>query len=43
MGSSRAIFTGRPAMRRGFEMFVVGMGIALITYVLGQLLGVRSS
>jgi predicted membrane protein (TIGR00267 family) len=43
VGASRAIFTGRPAMRSGFEMFVVGMGVALVTYVLGQLLGVRLS
>ncbi len=41
VGSSRAIFTGRPAIRSGFEMFLVGMGVALFTYVLGQLLGVR--
>lgn len=41
VGASRAIFTGRPAMRSGFEMFLVGMGVALVTYLLGQLLGVR--
>jgi VIT1/CCC1 family predicted Fe2+/Mn2+ transporter len=41
VGASRAIFTGRPAIRSGFEMFLVGMGVALFTYLLGQLLCVR--
>jgi VIT1/CCC1 family predicted Fe2+/Mn2+ transporter len=41
VGASRAIFTGRPAIRSGLEMFLVGMGVALVTYVLGQLLRVR--
>ncbi|MCL4560993.1 MAG: VIT1/CCC1 transporter family protein [Chloroflexi bacterium] len=41
VGASRAIFTGRPAIRSGFEMFVVGMGVALVTYLLGLLIGVR--
>ncbi len=35
VGASRAVFTGRPAIRSGFEMFVVGMGVALLTYLLG--------
>ncbi|HEX9118254.1 MAG TPA: VIT1/CCC1 transporter family protein [Anaerolineae bacterium] len=42
VGMSRAIFTGRPAIRSGLEMFVVGMGVALFTYLLGLLLGVRA-
>ncbi len=42
VGMSRAIFTGRPAIRSGFEMFVVGMGVALFTYLLGLLLHVRA-
>jgi len=41
VGSSRAIFTGRPALRSGFEMFAVGMGVALLTYLLGRLFGVQ--
>jgi vacuolar iron transporter family protein len=41
VGASRAVFTGRPALRSGLEMFVVGMGVALITYLLGLLLGVK--
>jgi vacuolar iron transporter family protein len=41
VGMSRAIFTGRPAIRSGLEMFLVGMGVALFTYLLGVLLGVK--
>jgi vacuolar iron transporter family protein len=39
VGSSRAVFTGRPAVRSGIEMFLVGMGVALVTYLLGLLVG----
>ena len=39
VGSSRSIFTGRPALRSGLEMFLVGMGVALLTYLLGLLIG----
>lgn len=42
VGASRAVFTGRPALRSGLEMFAVGMGVALITYLLGLLLGVSA-
>ena len=41
VGAGRAVFTGRPALRSGFDMFVVGMGVALVTYLLGQLFGVK--
>lgn len=41
VGASRAVFTGRPAIRSGFEMFVVGMGVALATYLLGLAVGVK--
>jgi vacuolar iron transporter family protein len=41
VGASRAIFTGRPALRSGFEMFLVGMGVALVTFLLGRLLRVQ--
>jgi vacuolar iron transporter family protein len=41
VGMSRAIFTGRPAIRSGFEMFLVGMGVALFTYLLGLMLHVK--
>jgi VIT1/CCC1 family predicted Fe2+/Mn2+ transporter len=40
VGASRAVFTGRPALRSGFEMFAVGMGVALVTFLLGKLLGI---
>jgi predicted membrane protein (TIGR00267 family) len=41
VGTARAIFTGRPAIRSGVDMFVVGMGVALLTYLLGKALGVQ--
>jgi VIT1/CCC1 family predicted Fe2+/Mn2+ transporter len=41
VGAGRSIFTGRPAFRSGIEMFVVGMGVALFTYFLGQLIGLK--
>jgi VIT1/CCC1 family predicted Fe2+/Mn2+ transporter len=40
VGASRAIFTGRPALRSGFEMFAVGMGVALVAFGLGHLIHV---
>jgi VIT1/CCC1 family predicted Fe2+/Mn2+ transporter len=38
VGASRAIFTGRPALRSGAEMFAVGMGVALVTFAIGRAL-----
>jgi vacuolar iron transporter family protein len=40
-GASRAMFTVYPARRSGFEMFAVGMGVALATYLLGLLFNVK--
>lgn len=40
VGASRSLFTGRPAFRSGLEMFLVGMGVAVATYVIGSLFGV---
>jgi VIT1/CCC1 family predicted Fe2+/Mn2+ transporter/rubrerythrin len=40
VGASRSLFTGRPAFRSGLEMFLVGMGVAIATYVIGTLFGV---
>jgi predicted membrane protein (TIGR00267 family) len=37
VGASRAIFTGRPALRSGAEMFAVGMGVAGAAYGIGKL------
>jgi VIT1/CCC1 family predicted Fe2+/Mn2+ transporter len=40
VGASRSLFTGRPAFRSGLEMFLVGMGVAVATYLIGALFGV---
>jgi VIT1/CCC1 family predicted Fe2+/Mn2+ transporter len=40
VGAGRAVFTGRPALRSGFDMFVVGMGVAVATSLIGLLFGV---
>ena len=40
VGAGRAVFTGRPALRSGFDMFVVGMGVALVTYLIGLIFAV---
>lgn len=36
VGAARSIFTGRGAFRSGVDMFVVGLGIALIGYFVGE-------
>lgn len=36
VGSARSIFTGRGIFRSGFDMFIVGMGIAVIGYFIGE-------
>jgi VIT1/CCC1 family predicted Fe2+/Mn2+ transporter len=38
VGMGRAFFTGRPAFRSGGEMFLVGMGVAGVAFVLGQII-----
>ena len=40
VGAGRAVFTGRRALRSGFDMFVVGMGVALVTYLIGLIFAV---
>jgi len=35
VGAARSIFTGRSAFRSGLDMFIVGMGIAILGYVVG--------
>ncbi len=40
VGASRAVFTGRPALRSGLEMFAVGMGVALVAFAIGKVLHV---
>ena len=38
VGATRSIFTGRGIVRSGIDMFVVGIGVALIGYLAGQAL-----
>jgi VIT1/CCC1 family predicted Fe2+/Mn2+ transporter len=35
VGAARSVFTGRGVIRSGFDMFVVGLGVALVGYVVG--------
>jgi len=36
VGAARSVFTGRGAFRSGLDMFVVGLGIAVIGYLVGE-------
>ncbi len=36
VGAARSIFTGRGAFRSGLDMFLVGMGIAILGYFVGE-------
>jgi VIT1/CCC1 family predicted Fe2+/Mn2+ transporter len=36
VGAARSIFTGRGLFRSGFDMFVVGMGVAAVGYFVGE-------
>jgi VIT1/CCC1 family predicted Fe2+/Mn2+ transporter len=36
VGGARSMFTGRPLLRSGFDMFVVGIGVALVGYLVGD-------
>lgn len=38
VGAARSFFTGRGIFRSGFDMFVVGMGIAVIGYFIGEMI-----
>src|SRR5579864_7495146 len=35
VGAARSVFTGRGVFRSGFDMFVVGMGVAAVGYFVG--------
>ena len=35
VGGARAVFTGRSTFRSGFDMFVVGLGVACVGYLVG--------
>lgn len=37
VGAARSFFTGRGVIRSGFDMFVVGLGVAAVGYVVGDL------
>jgi VIT1/CCC1 family predicted Fe2+/Mn2+ transporter len=38
VGAARSFFTGRGIFRSGFDMFVVGLGVAGVGYVVGDLI-----
>ena len=38
VGAARSIFTGRGLIRSGIDMFVVGLGVAGVGYLVGELL-----
>src|SRR6266513_1169044 len=39
VGAARSVFTGRGVFRSGFDMFVVGVGVALVGYFVGGRIG----
>lgn len=39
VGAARSVFTGRGAFRSGLDMFVVGVGVALVGYFVGGWVG----
>lgn len=38
VGAARSFFTGRGVIRSGFDMFLVGLGVAVVGYVVGALI-----
>lgn len=38
VGAARSVFTGRSILRSGLDMFVVGVGVAAVGYVVGDLI-----
>jgi VIT1/CCC1 family predicted Fe2+/Mn2+ transporter len=38
VGAARSFFTGRGIFRSGIDMFLVGLGVAIVAYVVGWLL-----
>jgi VIT1/CCC1 family predicted Fe2+/Mn2+ transporter len=36
VGAARSVFTGRSVFRSGMDMFLVGLGVAAVGYVLGD-------
>src|SRR5437868_5300609 len=39
VGAARSVFTGRAAFRSGLDMFVIGMGVAMVGYFVGGWVG----
>jgi VIT1/CCC1 family predicted Fe2+/Mn2+ transporter len=39
VGAARSVFTGRSVFRSGLDMFVVGLGVAVVGYFVGEWLG----
>jgi VIT1/CCC1 family predicted Fe2+/Mn2+ transporter len=39
VGAARSIFTGRGVVRSGLDMFVVGLGVAVVGYYVGGWIG----
>jgi VIT1/CCC1 family predicted Fe2+/Mn2+ transporter len=39
VGAARSVFTGRSIFRSGFDMFVVGLGVAVVGYFVGDWVG----
>jgi len=37
VGAARSVFTGRSVVRSGMDMFIVGLGVAAVGYVVGDL------
>ncbi len=38
VGAARSVFTGRGVIKSGFDMFAVGLGVALVGYLIGDAL-----
>ena len=36
VGAARSVFTGRGVLRSGIDMFIVGLGVAVVGYVIGE-------
>ncbi len=36
IGAARSFFTGRSVFRSGMDMFLVGLGVAVIGYLVGE-------
>jgi VIT1/CCC1 family predicted Fe2+/Mn2+ transporter len=36
VGAARSVFTGRGVLRSGMDMFLVGLGVAVVGYALGD-------